>query len=130
MKQNNIDEFSRRKFLKKGALSMFATLLGTPIVFGNNLPAGLIPIGLDSDPKKIPGKSDQLSILNDRPWNAETPAHLLDHKVTPSELMFVRNNGLAPRNIDPQKWTLAVEGEAAKTKKKYSLQDLKTKFKT
>ncbi|MCP4437701.1 MAG: sulfite oxidase [Aureispira sp.] len=130
MKTDSNNDFSRRKFLKKGAIGMFATLLGSNIVFSKNLPKGIVPIGLEGDPKTIPGKSDELLILNDRPWNAETPAHLLDHKITPNKLMFVRNNGFAPRNIDPKKWTLTIEGEAAKTKKVYTLDELKTKFKT
>ena len=41
-------------------------------------------------------KHPDLVILNDRPINAETPAHLLNDPITPSDLFFVRNNGIPP----------------------------------
>ena len=42
-----------------------------------------------------PGKRSMgLIVLNDRPVNAETPAHLLDDRVTPASRLFVRNNGV------------------------------------
>ena len=40
---------------------------------------------------KLPGK-DGLTVLNDRPINAETPAHLLDDAITPTNRHFIRNN--------------------------------------
>lgn len=78
----------------------------------------------------IPQKSSELSLLNDRPINAETPPHLLDDALTPSNLVFVRNNGIPPENIDIDNWTLTIEGESVKNPKTYSLQELKTKFRT
>lgn len=80
------------------------------------------------DAETVPGKSDQLTILNNKPWNAETPAHLLDDRVTPSELMFVRNNGNAPEDIDPTTWKLVIEGEAAEKRVEFSIEDLKKNF--
>ena len=44
----------------------------------------------------IMGGKNGLILMNDRPLNAETPAHLLDDDVTPYEHFFVRNNGLVP----------------------------------
>ena len=121
---------SRRGFLKKGALITAASLLGTPMVFGKLFPSNLIPIGLgnSNDDFQILGKSDQLKILNQRPVNAEVPPHLLNDFSTPNELIFVRNNGIPPLNPDPQKWVLEIEGESAKQKVSFSIQDLKSKF--
>lgn len=126
------DPVSRRGFLKTGALAAVATALGAPMVFANNFPAGLIPAGLaDNDqPFALPGKHPELVILNDKPINAETPAHLLDDKATPGDKFFVRNNGLPPEesSIDVNTWTLTIEGEAAQRQKTYSIADLKSKF--
>lgn len=124
---------NRRGFLKSGAIAALGTLLGAPVVFGKNYPSGLIPAAwADSDlPFSLPGKNGGLVILNDRPINAETPPHLLDDKITPADLLFVRNNGIPPEagSIDPQTWTLTVEGESAARSKTYTLADLKSKFK-
>ena len=122
---------SRRKFISKSALAVFTAVIGSKIVFGENLPEGIEPVGLmpDSDQDSIPGKSSKLSVLNNKPWNAETPPHLLDPEVTPSELMFVRNNGIPPENVNVNSWTLTIDGESVKQKKTYTLQELKTKFK-
>jgi len=123
-------DFSRRGFLSSSALLAMGTLLGGKIVFGENMPSDLIPAGLkDSDKEfSIPGKSGDLIILNDKPWNAETPPHLLDDKVTPSDIMFVRNNGVPPENINVSTWKLTIEGESAETTKSYTIAELKSKF--
>lgn len=124
---------NRRGFLKKSAVLAMGSLLGAPVVFGSNYPSGLIPAGL-ADSKELfslPGKNSGLIILNDKPINAETPPHLLDDKITPSDLLFVRNNGIPPveSSIDLNSWTLTIEGESARQTKTYTLADLKTKFK-
>jgi len=119
----------RRNFLKNSTLGTLAALLGTDIVFGAAMPKHYIPIIFqDQDPTKLFGKHKGMIILNDRPWNIETPAHLLDDKITPSDKMFIRNNGLIPENIEPDKWTLTLDGESVKEKTIYTLNDLKTKF--
>ena len=122
---------SRRKFIKSTILTSFASLIGMPIVFGSKMPEGLIPIGLidENIPLGLIGKSPLLTVLNDRPINAETPAHLLDDALTPNPFFFVRNNGIPPTNIDINTWTLSIEGESAKQKKTYTLKELKSKFK-
>ena len=71
-----------------------------------------------------------MTILNDRPINAETPAHLLDKPLTPNNLFFVRNNGLPPTDPDTDAWTLTIGGESCEKKKTYTINDLKKKFKT
>lgn len=67
-------------------------------------------------------------VLNDRPWNMEAQAHLLDDAVTPNKFMFIRNNGLVPENIDVNNWTITFDGESVPQPKTYTLRELKTKF--
>lgn len=123
---------TRRGFLKKSALAFMGSVLGAPMVFGDHFPKGMIPAGLAFTdlPFQIPGKHPDLLVLNDRPLNAETPAHLLDDKVTPADKFFVRNNGLPPEksDIDPANWTLTIEGEAVKAPKSFTLAELKQRF--
>lgn len=120
---------TRRQFLGNAAKLSAAGLIGVNIVYAKNLPSGMELLGLsNNDP--IPGKHPELSILNDRPLNAETPAHLLHDKVTPADRLFVRNNGIPPADIDVDAWTLTIDGESALTTKTYSIQELKDKFQT
>jgi len=126
------DPLTRRGFLRRGGLAAMAAVLGTPIVFAEHYPAGLIPAVLADNeaPFVLPGKHPELVVLNDRPVNAETPPHLLDDELTPGDLFFVRNNGLPPEEsaIDPQTWTLSIDGEAARTPQSYTLPELKARF--
>lgn len=119
---------TRRGFLK--GLSTMTALLGAEIVFANHMPAGLIPAALSNQeqPFTIEGKDSRLLVLNDRPINAETPAHLLDDAVTPSELFFVRNNGIPPKKVNASTWRLEISGEAVGRPQSFSIEDLKTKF--
>jgi hypothetical protein len=59
------------------------------------MPSGFFPAALAEELFSIQGK-DGLLIPNDRPVNAETPAHLLGDSITPTERLFVRNNGIPP----------------------------------
>lgn len=122
---------------RRGFLSGFKTLsllLGAEIVYGQFMPAGLIPAAFaqTDTPFQIEGK-DGLVILNDRPINAETPAHLLDDNITPASRLFVRNNGIvpdvSPTDFDPNQWTLTIEGESVETSRTFTLQELKANFK-
>jgi DMSO/TMAO reductase YedYZ molybdopterin-dependent catalytic subunit len=120
---------SRRDFIKRTSVATLGALIGSRIVFGNNLPKGYLPVALqDTDPYEMFGKHKDMVVLNDRPWNIETLPHLLDDKVTPNEKMFIRNNGRMPEDIDVSKWTLTIDGESVSASKTYTLQDLKTKF--
>jgi len=74
-------------------------------------------------------KDNQMVLLNDKPWNMEAQAHLLDDKVTPNKYIFIRNNGLVPESIDVKNWTLTIGGESVAKEKTYSLAELKSKFK-
>lgn len=119
----------RRSFVKKATLSSFATLIGTEIIFGSNLLDGYVPLALqEPDPFKMFSKHKDMIVLNDKPWNIEAPAHLLDDKVTPNSCMFIRNNGLVPEEIDAKKWVLKIDGESVVKEKTYTLAELKSKF--
>ena len=120
----------RRSFVKNSVLGSFAALLGTEIVYGAKMLEGYTPLALqDPDPFKLFKKHKDMIVLNDKPWNIESAAHLLDDKITPNSAMFIRNNGRIPENIDASNWVLTIDGESVKQPKSYSLSDLKTKFK-
>jgi DMSO/TMAO reductase YedYZ molybdopterin-dependent catalytic subunit len=123
---------TRRGFLTKGGLVAMSTAVGASIPFAHLMPGGLIPAALaqTDEPFTIPGK-EGLIVLNDRPINAETPAHLLDDKVTPGKYLFVRNNGRPPAmaNIDAQTWRLEIGGESAGQEMSFSIGQLKGLFK-
>lgn len=98
----------RRGFLKNMGLAAMGTLVGAAIPFHRNMPSGLIPAAL-AQASVLDGKSG-LTLLNDRPLNAETPAHLLDDDTTPNGLHFVRNNGLPPADMSAAGWELTIDG--------------------
>ena len=118
--------FDRRGFLKKSALTTLAGLVGADLVFADRMPRHYVPLALEDTP--LAAKHKDLVVLNDKPWNVETPAHLLDDAVTPADRMFIRNNGLMPEKIDPAAWTLTLTGESVKTPRTYTLAELKKRF--
>ena len=104
-------------------------LIGAEIVFADSLPENYIPLAVqDPDPFKMFHKHEDMTLLNSKPWNMEAKAHLLDDKVTPNKFMFIRNNGLIPEEIDVRNWTLFLDGESVVEKKRYTLEELKSKF--
>ncbi len=118
----------RRGFLKGAGLAAMGAAVGGALPFAKDMPGGLIPAALaeTTEPFALPGK-DGLTVLNDRPINAETPAHLLDDPVTPTARHFVRNNGLPPDNTDPDGWTLTVDG-AVENPLTLTIDELKDRF--
>ncbi len=111
-------------------MSTITALVGAEIVFGHLLPEGYTPLALqEKDPFNLFKKDKEMRVLNDRPWNMEAQAHLLDDDITPNEFMFIRNNGFIPKNIDVNTWNLTIKGESVKEEKTYSLAALKSKFK-
>ena len=116
--------------MRKSGIASLGLIMGAEVVYASKFPKTLEYIGLDSfsDPT-LTGKDGRLIVLNDKPINAETPPDLLDPELTPNDLFFVRNNGIPPVNVDVNNWTLTIEGESARTKKTYTLKELKTKFK-
>jgi len=123
---------NRRKFLKNGSLTALSLAIGMDLVFGENLPKNMLPIILEaSNPLHLPGKHPEMTVLNDRPINAEAPAHLLDEALTSGDRFFVRNNGIPPEkaSIDLNTWTLTIEGESAIKSKTYTFKELQSRFK-
>jgi len=126
------DPVTRRGFLTRSGLIAMSAAVGASIPFAHLMPGGLIPaaVAQSDQPFEIPGK-EGLIVLNDRPINAETPAHLLDDDVTPAKYLFVRNNGRPPvtSNIDPEAWTLEIGGESALQPMTFTVAELKKRFK-
>ena len=116
----------RRGFLKGAGLATMGAIVGMTIPYHRNMPSGFIPEAMASESMMIEGK-DGLTILNDRPVNAETPVHLLNDEVTPTSRHFIRNNGNPPENMDSSTWQLTVDGlvDNAMT---FSIDDLRNKF--
>jgi DMSO/TMAO reductase YedYZ molybdopterin-dependent catalytic subunit len=107
-----------------------SSVLATDIVFREVMPKGYLPLAFqEPDPFKMFQKDGQMVVLNDKPWNMEAQAHLLNDAVTPNKYMFIRNNGLIPENVNVDTWKLIINGESVQNTKSYSLQELKTKFK-
>jgi DMSO/TMAO reductase YedYZ molybdopterin-dependent catalytic subunit len=70
----------------------------------------------------------KLEVLGDKPLVAETPAALLDDAVTPTDKLFIRNNGLVPTIAgDPKAWKIKIDGEVS-TPMEITLGDLMTKY--
>jgi DMSO/TMAO reductase YedYZ molybdopterin-dependent catalytic subunit len=126
------DPVSRRGFLKGSGLAAMSAALGASIPFAKYMPGGLIPAAFaETDESfRLVGKAG-LVVLNDRPINIETPAHLLDDRVTPMERLFVRNNGTPPNitGLDPDAWELELAGESCVRPMKLTLGNLKARFK-
>jgi DMSO/TMAO reductase YedYZ molybdopterin-dependent catalytic subunit len=122
---------TRRGFLSGTGRAALAAALAAPAGSVHRPASGLAPPGPvgPQGPGAVLGK-DGLRILNDRPINAETPAHLLDDDVTPAPRLFVRNNGHPPPAdaIDPATWELEIAGEAVLRPAKFRLAELKARF--
>ena len=120
----------RRSFLKNASISTLSSMVGAKVVFASKIPGSYIPLlAQQNDPYELFGKHGDMVVLNDKPWNMEARAHLLDDEVTPADKMFIRNNGIVPDITDPDNWKLTVEGESVVTPKSYSLNTLKNQFK-
>ncbi|MCC7274454.1 MAG: sulfite oxidase [Alphaproteobacteria bacterium] len=126
----------RRGVLRGAALAAAGAVVGGAIPFARHMPGGLIPAAMaqqgtaaTAGPKilKMDGKAD-LVILGDRPLVAETPEHLLDDDVTPTEKFFIRTNGQIPdATATPDAWELTIDGEVS-TPLKIKLGELKQRF--
>ena len=117
---------SRRNFIKKYSKNVLS--IGVASYF--TIPINVIPLyanetlSIDNSHNK-----HDLTILNDRPINAETPPHLLNDSITPIHRHFVRNNGIMPdlSYKEINNWKLKIEGNV-KNAKIYSIEDLKSNF--
>lgn len=120
----------RRQFIRNTFLGTAASLVSADIVFSATMPKDYVPLAFqEPDPYKLFSKDSEMTVLNNKPWNIEAKAHLLDDKITPNKYMFIRNNGIIPQNIDVSNWKLAIDGESVSSPKTYTLQELKSKFK-
>ena len=119
-------KISRRVFIKKHSQIMLSASLASYF----SIPMNVVPL-YANDTLKIDNihKKNDLTILNDRPINAETPPHLLDDPITPTNRHFVRNNGIMPdlSSNEISNWKLRIEGNV-KNPKIYSIKDLKNNF--
>ncbi|MEM6971502.1 MAG: sulfite oxidase [Pseudomonadota bacterium] len=115
----------RRGFLRGAGLATMTAMVGATIPFHRNMPQGLIPAAMAQE-NVLLGK-DGLTLLNDRPVNAETPPHLLDDAITPTARHFVRNNGMLPDDMSAEGWTLTVDG-LVDTPTTLSIADLQDQF--
>lgn len=124
------DPVTRRGFLRDAGLTAMGAALGMQIPLARQMPAGLIPAALADSTEvfRIPGKHDGLMVLNDRPLNAETPPHLLDDPITPTDRLFVRNNGFPPTRSSGKDWTLEIGGESVERPMSFSLADLRSGY--
>lgn len=125
------DPVTRRGFLRGSGLAAMSAALGASIPFARFMPGGLIPAALAETDRsfELAGKAG-LIVLNDRPVNIETPAHLLDDDVTPIERLFVRNNGTPPdvAGLEADTWELELTGESCLGPRTLTLRQLKTRF--
>ncbi len=120
-----VSHSDRRGFLKKAGLTTMAVMVGATIPFHRNMPMGMMPAALASE-NVLVGK-DGLTLLNDRPVNAETPPHLLDDAITPTARHFIRNNGIVPFDMNPDTWELTIDG-FVDNPMKLSIADLREQF--
>ena len=119
-------KITRRAFINDYSKSILSISIASYFTIPNNVNPLYAndTIYIDKEHNK-----SELTILNDRPINAETPPHLLDDLITPTKRHFVRNNGTIP-NLSKEEiknWSLSIEGNVQKTKN-YSINDLKNKF--
>jgi len=121
----------RRSFLKSTGLTALGAALGMAVPFGEHFPKGLVPAAFAQDTgADLMSEKDGLTVHNDRPLNAETPAHLLDDDITPYSRLFVRANGLVPQSAldkDAAGWTLTIDGEV-ENELTLTIDDLKSDF--
>ena len=124
----------RRGFIKGAGLATMGAMVGGVIPYASLMPGGFIPSalaqegGAKSPPiLKMDGKA-ALVILGDKPLVAETPEHLLDDDVTPTEKFFIRNNGQIPEQAaDADAWTITIDGEV-NSPLKMTVGEMKKKF--
>lgn len=120
------NKITRRSFINDYSKSILSISIASYFTIPNNVNPLYAndTIHIDKEHNK-----SELTILNDRPINAETPPHLLDDLITPTKRHFVRNNGTIP-NLSKEEiknWSLSIEGNVQKNKN-YSINDLKNKF--
>ncbi len=122
----NVSNSDRREFLRKTGLATVSAMVGASIPFHRNMPIGFVPVAF-ADENVLGGKNG-LTLLNDRPVNAETPPELLDDEITPTNRHFIRNNGIPPEDMNPDTWELTIDG-FVDNPMVLSIADLRAQFK-
>ncbi|MSP75313.1 MAG: molybdopterin containing oxidoreductase [Rhodospirillaceae bacterium] len=111
MLRSGTSKASRRNVLKGVGI---ATVVGASLPpIGVALAQGTAPAAAPKGPKflEMDGKA-KLVVLGDKPLVAETQAELMDDSVTPTDRLFVRNNGQVPDVTgDPKAWKIKIDGE-------------------
>ena len=100
---------NRRGFLQGAGIAAMGAVTGALSPIRSWGSYGFIPSAAAAAVPPIDGK-EGLTVLNDRPLNAETPPYLLDDEVTPVARHFVRNNGIVPQDMNPHTWKLRIDG--------------------
>lgn len=113
-------DMKRRGFLGISGLGLAGGVLGVGLPLQMTATRSLAQGGA------LDGK-DGLDLLNDRPVNAQTPAHLLDDAITPKARHFVRNNGIVPDDTSAEGWMLTVDGLVDQPME-MSIDDLRDQF--
>lgn len=103
-----MDFTKRRQFLKGAGMAAAGAMAGNAFPVGRWSRYGFIS---EASAQSLPLEGKEgLTVLGDRPLTAETPAHLLDDEVTPVARHFIRNNGIVPLDMNPDTWTLRIDG--------------------
>lgn len=114
------DDIGRRGFLGLSGLGLASTVMGLGVPLQLTATSALAQGGA------LDGK-DGLDLLLDRPVNAETPAHLLDDAITPTNRHFIRNNGIIPTDTSAEGWMLTIDGMVDQPME-MSIDDLRNNF--
>jgi sulfite oxidase len=110
MPRSGTPKASRRNVLKGVGMAAVGASLAPA---GAALAQGTAPAAAPKGPKllEMDGKA-KLAVLGDKPLVAETQAELMDDSITPTDKLFVRNNGQIPDITgDPKAWKIKVDGE-------------------
>src|SRR5215831_12567080 len=96
-----------------------------------SLPRDRPPMSPDEQRALVAAEKPELCILPSVELNAETPAHLLDHDITPVRRLFARNTGTMPVPTPAAiaAWTLAVDG-CVRTPRRWTIAELMARFET
>lgn len=121
-----MDFTQRRRFLKGAGMAALGAAAGASLPFPRLGTYGFMPGAAVAQTLPTEGK-DGLTVLTERPLNAETPPHLLDDEVTPVARHFIRNNGIVPGDMDPADWRLRIDGLVDRPMT-LSIEDMRNRF--
>ena len=111
MLHSGTSKASRRSVLKGVGMATVGASLGSSLPVGRAaLAQGAPPAARGPKLLEMDGKA-RLAVLGERPLVAETQAELLDDNVTPTNKLFIRNNGQVPDVTgDPKAWKVKIDG--------------------